>query len=90
MKHHTKILAAVSLVATSALAVEANAQSHKMEKCYGIVKAGQNDCANATGTHSCATLAKKDSDPGEWLLLPEGACAKIVGGISQEEAESGN
>ena len=31
-----------------------------MEKCYGIAKAGQNDCG--TATHGCAGEAKINSD----------------------------
>lgn len=52
----------------------------KMEKCYGIVKAGKNDCADLKGTHSCAGSAKVDGGSNEWILLPEGTCEKIVGG----------
>lgn len=50
------------------------------EKCYGVVKAGKNDCANKAGTHSCAGQAKVDSDPGEWVLVPKGLCEKLVNG----------
>ena len=35
-------------------------------KCYGVAKAGQNDCASHNGSHSCAGQAKVDSDPNEW------------------------
>ena len=55
-------------------------KSGKKEKCYGIVKAGANDCGNAAKTHSCAGYATTDGDPGEWIALPAGVCAKIVGG----------
>ena len=48
------------------------------ERCYGVAKAGKNDCA-ANG-HSCAGQAKKDRDAKEWVHLPKGACDKIVGG----------
>ena len=48
------------------------------ERCAGIVKAGKNDCA-ANG-HSCAGLAKKDSDPNEWVSVPKGTCMKLVNG----------
>jgi len=54
------------------------AKSAPMEKCYGIAKAGMNDCG--TGTHSCAGVSKKDGNPKEWIFLPRGACDKIVGG----------
>ena len=50
------------------------------EKCYGVAKAGKNDCGNAAGTHSCAGLASVDADGGEWVALPKGVCEKLVGG----------
>ncbi len=50
------------------------------EKCYGVVKAGANDCANAAKTHSCAGHAATDADGGEWLALPTGVCEKLAGG----------
>jgi uncharacterized membrane protein len=49
-----------------------------MEKCYGISKAGRNDCG--TATHSCGGEAKTNNDKNEWIFLPAGACDKIVGG----------
>lgn len=49
-----------------------------MEKCYGIVKAGMNDCD--TSTTSCAGSATKDAQSDAYLLLPKGSCQKIVGG----------
>jgi uncharacterized membrane protein len=50
----------------------------EMEKCYGVVKAGKNDCA-ANG-HACAGQAKADGNPAEWLSLPKGSCERLVGG----------
>lgn len=49
-----------------------------MEKCYGVVKAGKNDCG--TSAHACAGQASKDSDASEWVYLPKGTCDKLVGG----------
>jgi len=45
------------------------------EKCYGISKAGKNDCG--TATHACGGQAKKDGDPKEWIYVPEGTCEKL-------------
>lgn len=56
--------------------------SKDMEKCYGIVKAGKNDCSDKAGVHNCSGKATKDADPNEYLLVPKGMCAKIVGGNS--------
>lgn len=49
-----------------------------MEKCYGIAKAGMNDCG--TANHNCAGEAKHDGDKNEWINVPTGLCQKIVGG----------
>ena len=47
-----------------------------VEKCYGIAKAGKNDCQ--TATHSRAGTSTKDADPSSWIAVPAGK--KIVGG----------
>lgn len=54
------------------------AQAAEKEKCYGVAKAGKNDCG-AKG-HSCAGQAAKDGDPEEWVFVPKGLCDKLVGG----------
>jgi uncharacterized membrane protein len=54
------------------------ADAPKMEKCYGVVKAGKNDCQ--TNTHACAGTATKDGQKDAWIFLPKGTCEKIVGG----------
>ncbi len=52
------------------------------EKCYGIAKAGKNDCAS--GTEACAGQAKMDGAKDAWLGVPKGTCDKIVGGSTTE------
>lgn len=48
-----------------------------MEKCYGIVKAGKNDCG--TPKNACAGQVKTDNDPYAWKLVPKGTCVKSGG-----------
>ena len=55
-------------------------------KCYGIAKAGQNDCANLSGSHSCAGQSKVDNDPGEWKYVAKGTC-KDMKGMSEADAK---
>jgi uncharacterized membrane protein len=57
----------------------APAPTFKAEKCYGIAKAGKNDCA-ATGNNSCGGTSKINSDPKAWIYVPAGYCERIVGG----------
>lgn len=73
-------LAAAIALPTVALAQMAPTPSYDAEKCYGIAKAGANDCASSTGAHSCAGMSKVDGDPSEWVYVPVGYCDRIVGG----------
>ena len=50
----------------------------EMEKCYGVVKAGKNDCAGPA--HACAGQAKVDSGGKEFVALPKGTCVRLAGG----------
>jgi uncharacterized membrane protein len=49
-----------------------------MEKCYGVAKAGKNDCAGPA--HACAGQSKADGGAKEWLNVPKGTCERLVGG----------
>lgn len=60
-----------TVLMTSALAAE------DTEKCYGIVRAGMNDCA--TATQSCAGSATKDKQSDAFVFVPKGLCEKIAG-----------
>lgn len=51
------------------------------EKCYGIAKAGKNDCAG--GSEACAGQSKVDNAKDAWVGVPVGACSKIAGGSTE-------
>ncbi|HOF31988.1 MAG TPA: DUF2282 domain-containing protein [Burkholderiaceae bacterium] len=88
MNPHAMIAAAAtSLVSLALLSTPAMAQSSGKEKCYGIAKAGQNDCANTAGVHSCAGQSKVDNDKTEWKYVAAGTC-KQMGGLSADEAKA--
>jgi uncharacterized membrane protein len=79
---NTKAIVNSALAGVFALGVAAASQAaaeEKPEKCYGIAKAGMNDCAAADGSHACAGQSTADGG-SEWLYLPKGTCEKIVGG----------
>jgi uncharacterized membrane protein len=73
--------ALASALAVSALSALAGpvAPDPSKDKCYGIAKAGANDCANASGTTSCAGTATKDNQPGDWKYVAKGTCEKMGG-----------
>jgi uncharacterized membrane protein len=78
-------LATAVAAPTLALAGPAPKPKFQAEKCYGLAKAGQNDCA-ATGAHSCAGTSKVKADPRSWIYVPAGYCERIVGGSLKPKA----
>jgi uncharacterized membrane protein len=94
LKHSLAISSALASAIALGLVGVAGAASHAAkepgkdkEKCFGIAKAGQNDCANLSGTHSCAGQNKVDMDAGEWKYVAKGTC-KDMKGLSAEEAKA--
>ncbi len=87
MKKSTLIASAavVGLMTSAATPVLAQTGMEKV-KCYGIAKAGHNDCGSADGSHSCAGHATTDYDPNEWKLASKDECDEMGGGLTPEEA----
>lgn len=75
---------AAAVMSLSMISVPAAAQDK--EKCFGIAKAGQNDCASVAGSHSCAGQSKVDMDKMEWKYVAKGTC-KDMKGLSLDEAK---
>jgi uncharacterized membrane protein len=82
--------AAISSLLTVAVASSAFAHDAPppagMERCYGIAKAGQNECG--TNKHDCATLGMVDNDPTDWKAVPKGTCEKIGGAPNPPQKKS--
>ena len=77
----TKTVVNSALASVFALGMMAGAQAvaqDKPEKCYGISKAGKNDCQTANS--SCAGTSTADNQSDAWIYVPKGTCDKIVGG----------
>jgi len=86
MNHSSRIQAAIAgaialgfAASTLAAAPPGPAKPQaEQEKCYGVAKAGQNDCG--TAKHACAAQgAKVDKDPAEWKYVAKGTCDKMGG-----------
>ncbi len=52
------------------------AQSDDQVKCYGVSKAGQNDCAAGPGT-TCAGTSTLDYQGNAWKLVKKGTCVSM-------------
>lgn len=73
---NTAAVAAVLVAALSVGVTTAHAAGKPMEKCFGVSKAGKNDCAAGAGT-SCAGTSKINYQKNAWKLVPAGSCTKI-------------
>jgi len=76
---HRPIVLTAALAATVALLALPAKAAETLEKCYGISKAGQNSCASAAGTHSCAGQSKKNYDGQDWTAVKAGSCVESNG-----------
>lgn len=82
-KRQALIASALAVVCVTGLGTAQAAEEAK-EKCFGVAKAGQNDCATANGSHSCAGQAKKDMDVNEWKYVAKGTCEKMGGKLASK------
>ena len=87
MANRSVLIGSAMAVALS-LALEASGQGGPApapkfdhEKCYGIAKAGKNDCQTANS--SCAGTSRRNGQGDAWVYMPKGSCDKIVGGSLQ-------
>jgi uncharacterized membrane protein len=78
---------AVAGIVALTLAQAANAQDSSKEKCYGIAKAGQNDCG--TARHTCAGKSTRDNSSDDWKYVAKGTCGKVGGKTSPGGPDSG-
>ena len=75
-------LAAGFAAVTSSQAGPVAAPKFEAEKCFGIAKAGKNDCQ--TSASACAGTSTKDRQSDAWIYVPKGTCDKIVGASNKK------
>ena len=87
----TRLLVASAMVTALGLSLAQSGQAgpapkpkFDAEKCYGIAKAGKNDCQTANS--SCAGTSRRDAQKDAWIYMPAGTCEKVVGGNLQPRA----
>jgi uncharacterized membrane protein len=83
-----KPIVAAAIAGLFALAAgSAMAQDVKpgQEKCWGVAKAGQNDCGSNKTAHSCAGQSAKNYDPNDFKVVKAGTCQKMGGSLTQGE-----
>ena len=86
---NTRLLVASAVAAALAVPLVSSAgpapqPKFEAEKCYGITRAGRNDCE--TRMSSCAGTSKRDAQKDAWIYVPKGTCERVVGGALQPKA----
>lgn len=85
--------AVAGALSLAAIAAPANAAEGEKVKCYGVAKAGENDCANKAAGHSCATQSKVNYSGQDFKAMAKDACMAAGGaekpydGINPAKAE---
>jgi uncharacterized membrane protein len=74
---HSAVAGLIALGVAQAASAQQQQPSGDKEKCYGIAKAGANDCG--TASHTCAGLSKKSNAPDEWKYVAKGTCGQAGG-----------
>jgi uncharacterized membrane protein len=78
-----------AFAATLGISAATTAQAEDFEKCYGVWKAGENDCASE-GSNSCAGTSTVDFDGLAWKLVKAGTCTSIEVTTPEGEARKGS
>lgn len=86
LSHQLLLAAALASVCGAAAAADKAAEK---EQCFGVAKAGQNDCAAADGSHGCAGMAKADNLAHEWKYVVKGSCLKAGGKLADQKNAAG-
>ncbi len=73
---YSMAVVAGAMAAGFAMASAGDVQASDKERCYGVAKAGQNDCAAGPGT-TCAGTSTRDYQGNAWKLVPKGTCTDI-------------
>ena len=72
-------VAFAGLLSAGMAAASGGALAAEKEKCFGVAKAGQNDCGGKHAKHSCAGQSKADNDKNDWKYVDKGSCEKMGG-----------
>jgi len=81
----TAALASIVALSLSGMQPASAEEMKDIEKCYGVAKAGKNDCK--TMSNACAGHSVTDAQADAFIALPKGTCERISGGSLQAPAK---
>ncbi|WVV48954.1 DUF2282 domain-containing protein [Pseudomonas sp. NA13] len=78
------VATALASISSASLADVAADKTAETEVCYGVAKAGHNDCSDSSCLHDCSEMSKVDNDPLEWVAVPKGTCTQMGGVVKAQ------
>lgn len=75
---NANVLAAAVAAAASTVVLAPVAEAGTKEKCFGVSKAGQNDCASTAAGSTCAGTSAVNYDKKAWKYVAKGTCTSIT------------
>ena len=78
------VATALASISSASLAEVAAEKPAETEVCYGVAKAGHNDCSDSSCQHDCSEMSKVDNDPREWVAVPKGTCTQMGGVVKAQ------
>ena len=75
-KTHAAFAAALAVTLSAGAAHAADQAKPHGDKCFGVAKAGKNDCKAGAGT-TCAGTSRADYQGNAWKLVKAGTCTSI-------------
>ncbi|MGE7958094.1 DUF2282 domain-containing protein [Pseudomonas sp. NPDC089530] len=78
------VAAALASVSSTTMADVAADKKVETEVCYGVAKAGHNDCSDSSCLHDCSEMSTVDNDPREWVAVPKGTCTQMGGVVKAQ------
>lgn len=86
MKSQKAIIAAAisGALALGSMSLSTAVSADDKEKCYGVAKAGHNDCQTANS--SCAGTSTVDNQGDAFIVVPKGLCDRLAGSSMEPQS----
>ncbi len=86
MKSQKAIIAAAisGALALGTISLSTAVSADEKEKCYGVAKAGHNDCQ--TSNSSCAGTSTVDNQGDAFIVVPKGLCDRLAGSSMEPQS----
>lgn len=82
------VIGAAAVAGTLAVSLNTNKDAETAgtsvpkERCFGVAKAGENDCHAEDDAHACGGMSQTDNHGQDWKTVDGGTCVKMGGQLA--------